>query len=175
MRRPAGRRENSARHESDPAQWPGEDPFLAKAIGPIYGGRMDLLVDLSGAGDRTTRIYQHLLDGIASGRLPPGAKLPATRSFAAELGVARGTVATAYDRLVAEGYLESRVGAGTFVSTAVGPRRLVPAPTGDVRPRAVWDRLPPAVPDAPPLDFDLSVAGPDTRLFPFAVWRRLVS
>lgn len=136
---------------------------------------MDLLVDLSGPGDRTTRIYQHLLDGVAAGRLPPGEKLPATRAMAAELGVARGTVAAAYDRLIAEGYLESRVGAGTFVSRDVGLARPTSAPAGEVRPLAVWDRLPAAVPDAAPLGFDLSVAGPDTRLFPFAVWRRLVS
>lgn len=136
---------------------------------------MDLLVDLTGPGDRAFRIYRHLLDGIASGRLPPGERLPPTRAFAQELGIARGTVATAYDRLVAEGYLETRVGAGTFVSADVGAPRPVAAPAGDVRPRAVWESLPPAVPDAPPLEHDLSVAGPDTRLFPFAVWRRLVS
>lgn len=136
---------------------------------------MDLLVDLSGPGDRVSRIYQHLLDGIASGRLPPGEKLPASRTLARELRVARGTVAAAYDRLGAEGYLETRVGAGTFVSDDVGTPRPVAAPAGDVRPRAVWSELPPAVPDAPPLEFDLSVAGPDTGLFPFAVWRRLVS
>ncbi|HWC24066.1 MAG TPA: PLP-dependent aminotransferase family protein [Flexivirga sp.] len=136
---------------------------------------MDLLVDLSGSGDRTARIYQHLLDGIASGRLPPGERLPATRSMAQELGVARGTVTAAYNRLLAEGYLESRVGAGTFVSREVGTARPASAPVGEVRPLEVWDRLPAAVPDAPSLDYDLSVAGPDTRLFPFAVWRRLVS
>ncbi|WP_446665657.1 MocR-like pyridoxine biosynthesis transcription factor PdxR [Flexivirga sp. B27] len=136
---------------------------------------MDLLVDLSGPGDRATRIYQHLLDGIASGRLPPGERLPATRAMAQELGVARGTVSTAYDRLVAEGYLESRVGAGTFVSREVGSVLPASVPAGEVQPLRMWDTLPAAVPDAPSLDYDLSVAGPDTRLFPFAVWRRLVS
>lgn len=136
---------------------------------------MDLLIDLSGPGDRTSRIYQHLLDGIASGRLPPGEQLPATRAFARELGIARGTVTAAYDRLVAEGYLETRVGAGTFVSAAVAGARPRTAPAGEVRPRRVWDNLPAGVPDAPTLDYDLSVAGPDTNLFPFAVWRRLVA
>jgi GntR family transcriptional regulator/MocR family aminotransferase len=137
--------------------------------------RVDVLLDLGGPGDRTTRIYQHLLDGIASGRLPAGQRLPPTRSMAAELGVARGTVATAYDRLVAEGYLEARVGAGTFVSADAGPARPRRAPGGEVRPRALWDALPPPVPDAPPLALDLSVGGPDTTLFPLPVWRRLVS
>ena len=136
---------------------------------------MDVLLDLDGPGDRATRIYQHLLDGIACGRLPAGQRLPPTRSMAAELGVARGTVATAYDRLVAEGYLEARVGAGTFVSADAGPARPRTAPGGEVRPRALWDALPPAVPDAPPLPLDLSVGGPDTTLFPLPVWRRLVS
>jgi GntR family transcriptional regulator/MocR family aminotransferase len=136
---------------------------------------VDVLLELYGPGDRTTRIYQHLLDGIASGRLPAGQRLPPTRSLAAELGVARGTVAAAYDRLVAEGYLEARVGAGTFVSADARPARRRAAPGGEVRPRPLWDALPPAVPDAPRLELDLSVGGPDTTLFPLPVWRRLVS
>ena len=39
----------------------------------------------------------------------------------------------------------------------------------------MWAALPPAVPDAPSAEFDLSVGGPDTSLFPLATWRRLVS
>ncbi|NNM44562.1 PLP-dependent aminotransferase family protein [Knoellia koreensis] len=136
---------------------------------------MDLLLRFDGPGDRATQIYQHLLEGIASGRLPAGERLPPTRAFASELGVARGTVATAYDRLVAEGYLESRVGAGTFVSADVRPARPRTAPGGDVRPRPIWQSLPAPVPDSPPLELDLSVGGPDTALFPLPVWRRLVS
>ena len=136
---------------------------------------MDVLLHLAGPGDRTTRLYQHLLDGIADGRLPAGQRLPPTRVLAAELGVARGTVAAAYERLAAEGYLETRVGAGTFVSGDARPVRARTAPGGEVRPRAVWEQLPPPVPDAPPLELDLSVGGPDTTLFPLPVWRRLVS
>ena len=89
--------------------------------------------------------------------------------------MSRGTVTTAYDRLTAEGFLVTRVGAGTFVCSDVVPHRTRHAPVGDVRPRAVWATLPPPVLDAPPSEFDLSVGGPDTSLFPLAAWRRLVS
>ena len=132
-------------------------------------------LDGVGVGDRASTLYQHLLDAIVDGRLSAGAKVPPTRELAAELGVSRGTVTTAYDRLTAEGFLVTRVGSGTFVCRDVVPHRTRQAPVGDVRPRAVWATLPSPVPDAPPSEFDLSVGGPDTSLFPLAAWRRLVS
>ncbi|WP_460624676.1 GntR family transcriptional regulator, partial [Isoptericola nanjingensis] len=49
-----------------------------------------------------------LRDAVATGRLEPGATLPSSRTAAAGLGVARGTVAAAVDELVGEGVLESR-------------------------------------------------------------------
>jgi GntR family transcriptional regulator/MocR family aminotransferase len=52
---------------------------------------------------------------ILDGRLAPGARLPGTRKFAAELSVARNTVVSAYEQLLAEGYLEGKVGSGTYV------------------------------------------------------------
>jgi GntR family transcriptional regulator/MocR family aminotransferase len=53
---------------------------------------------------------------ILEGRLRPGARLPATRELAAQLDVSRGTVVSVFEELIAEGYLEGRVGSGTFVS-----------------------------------------------------------
>ncbi|MFI5274431.1 MAG: GntR family transcriptional regulator, partial [Ktedonobacterales bacterium] len=53
---------------------------------------------------------------IVAGRLRSGERLPPTRDLARTLGVARLTVATAYDWLRAEGYVYGRVGAGTFVA-----------------------------------------------------------
>ena len=132
-------------------------------------------LDGAGVGDRASTLYQHLLDAIVDGRLQAGARVPPTRELAAELGVSRGTVSTAYDRLGADGFLVTKVGSGTFVSSDVVAHRTRQAPVGEVRPRAVWATLPPPVPDAPPSEFDLSVGGPDTSLFPLAVWRRLVS
>ena len=140
-----------------------------------YAGPVDLHLAPDLSGDRSAAIYHGLLDAILDGRLAAGERVPPSRELAGSLGVARGTVTTAYDRLTAEGFLVTRVGAGTFVCPDIEPRRARRAPVGDVRPRAVWSALPPPVPDAAPTEFDLSVGGPDTSLFPLAVWRRLVS
>lgn len=53
---------------------------------------------------------------ILAGKLPGGLKPPSARALADELLVSRNTVLTAYDQLVAEGYLESVEGSGTFVA-----------------------------------------------------------
>ncbi|MFL6198790.1 MAG: PLP-dependent aminotransferase family protein [Thermoanaerobaculia bacterium] len=83
------------------------------------------------AVDRTSPVplYRQLYDGfreaILERRLRAGQRIPSTRSLAAELQVSRLPLLNAFDQLVAEGYLESRVGAGTFVadchSGASGP------------------------------------------------------
>ena len=62
------------------------------------------------------QIFAGLRDAILDGRLRPGQRLPATRALADELRVARITVVAAFEQLVAEGYVEGRVGAGTFVA-----------------------------------------------------------
>lgn len=60
-------------------------------------------------------LYEALRDSILRGRLGAGARLPATRDLARQHGVARGTVVAAFSQLRAEGYVQSRVGSGTFV------------------------------------------------------------
>ena len=71
-------------------------------------------------------IYRQLYDwfqrGIVEGRLHPGQRVPSTRSLAAELNVSRIPVLTAYEQLLAEGYLETLKGAGTIVRA----RKLLP-------------------------------------------------
>lgn len=67
-------------------------------------------------------LYVELRSAILEGRLPPGTRLPATRDFAALHGVSRGTVVQVFERLQSEGYLSTRVGAGTWVSERVTPR-----------------------------------------------------
>ncbi|NUT98548.1 MAG: winged helix-turn-helix transcriptional regulator, partial [Saccharothrix sp.] len=82
---------------------------------------VDLHLDLDPGTGRRTGLEHALRDAIRSGRLAPGARLPATRRLAVELGLARNTVAAAYDQLVAEGYLTARRGAGTQVATLPRP------------------------------------------------------
>lgn len=53
---------------------------------------------------------------ILEGRLGPGARLPATRDLALQYGLSRGTILSAFERLKAEGYVEGRVGSGTYVN-----------------------------------------------------------
>ena len=62
------------------------------------------------------QIYEAIRQAILSGILRPTAPLPATRLLSKELGVSRMTVVNAYDQLFAEGYLEAKTGAGTFVA-----------------------------------------------------------
>jgi GntR family transcriptional regulator/MocR family aminotransferase len=62
------------------------------------------------------QIYETIRRSILSGGLPSGRQLPASRLLATQLGVSRMTVVNAYEQLLAEGYLEGRMGAGTFVS-----------------------------------------------------------
>jgi GntR family transcriptional regulator/MocR family aminotransferase len=136
---------------------------------------MEVHVSLVGRKDLTGEIYRQLRRAILDGRLPPGGRLPATRELARRLNVSRTTVTVAYDRLTGEGFITSRVGAGTFVSDDVagsaGPAR--PGP-GALRPRPLWDAVPvPTVFDKP-VSFDFRTGIPDATLFPFQSWRRLL-
>jgi len=75
------------------------------------------------------QLYRELREAVLSGRLPPGARLPSTRSIATELGVSRNTVMGAFDQLLAEGYLEGKVGSGTYVAEKL-PEELLHARSG---------------------------------------------
>ena len=110
-----------------------------------------------------------LRDAVRTGRLAPGTRLPSSRSLAADLGIARNTVADAYAELVAEGWLTARQGSGTRVAEtgrrwpAGRPPRPRPRPPGgpayDLAPRHPRPRLAsrapsgsrrPAAPSPPP-------------------------
>jgi GntR family transcriptional regulator/MocR family aminotransferase len=86
---------------------------------------------------RQQAVFDRLRNGILSGTLQPGSRLPPTRHLATELGVARQTVVLAYERLAAEGYVRARTGSGTFVAPDL--------------PDAAPPRAPMAVPKAAPL------------------------
>jgi GntR family transcriptional regulator/MocR family aminotransferase len=79
----------------------------------------DLLIgdlDRGGSIPLHTQVYTGLRDSILEGRLHPGASMPSTRDLPSLLGVGRNTVLAAYDELQAEGFIESRVGSGTYVA-----------------------------------------------------------
>jgi GntR family transcriptional regulator/MocR family aminotransferase len=65
------------------------------------------------------QIYDAYCEAIVEGRLHSGQRIPSSRSLASELGVSRFPVVNAYAQLLAEGYFESRVGAGTIVSSSL--------------------------------------------------------
>ena len=88
-------------------------------------------------GQLRQQVYEQLRSAIEQGRLPAGTRLPPSREHAASLGVARNTVLWAVQRLQAEGYVEARVGDGTYVSQAAGAapaQGLVAPPRGLSRP-----------------------------------------
>lgn len=64
----------------------------------------------------TRQLYDALRQRVLDGRLVSGTRLPATRDMAAALSISRNSVVRAYDQLYAEGFIESRVGDGTYVS-----------------------------------------------------------
>lgn len=132
-------------------------------------------------------LYRQLYDGfrqaVLDRRLRSGERVPSTRVLAVELGISRLPLLEAFERLVAEGYLESRVGAGTFVAAAVpgapGPERRPLAAAGRGARRSV----------ARDTDFLLDrssepwlrgwgafrVGQPASDRFPFEAWSRLVA
>jgi len=101
---------------------------------------------------------------IVDGELATQLRLPASRSLAAELALSRSTVVTAYDQLVAEGYIEGRRGSGYYVRELAG----IDPPQRNSRPRA--QQIPDlAVTGAMPLTHP---GYPDNRLFPCRQWAR---
>lgn len=75
--------------------------------------------DDPGSGPLYLQLQRRIADGIASGRLAPGASLPAERDMAAMTGLSRVTVRNAIQALVANGQLVQRRGSGTFVAEKV--------------------------------------------------------
>ena len=80
---------------------------------------LTLALDPTTATPLFRQVYEGLRQSILAGRLAPGVRLPATRGLAAELGVSRNTVLNAYEQLLAEGYLEGKIGSGTYVPRAL--------------------------------------------------------
>src|SRR5690242_19276428 len=104
----------------------------------------DLHLELSGPGGRRAALTRALREAVRGGRLLPGTRLPPYRSLAADLGIARNTVADAYAELVAEGWLTARQGSGTRVAEGAAP------PPAGQRADSAAPGAPPRVPKRTP-------------------------
>nr|WP_238420636.1 PLP-dependent aminotransferase family protein [Streptomyces taklimakanensis] len=125
-------------------------------------------MDLGGPGGLRASLMRALREAIRTGRLAPGTRLPSSRSLAADLGVARNTVADAYAELVAEGWLVARQGSGTRVAPRAEP---VAHPSSSAARRPVVERRAARPPDtAPRPRHDLRSGRPDVSAFPRSAW-----
>ncbi len=126
----------------------------APASAPTLGAELLLVLDRS-AGRLRAQLERALRDAVRCGRLPAGARLPPSRTLAADLGVSRRLVVEAYEQLVAEGWFESRTGAGTTV---------VARPDVVAQPRRATERRGPR--------YDFFPGVPDLAAFPRAEYGR---
>jgi len=154
----------------------------------IHSGDHAVWLELDGQGALHRQTYRALRGAILSGRLAAGARLPSTRSLAAEAGVARNTAIQAFDQLVAEGYAVTRHGAGTFVAAplpeapAARPAR-AGARGARVRLSSHGERVRRAAPPGglswnpprPRLPYDFRYGEPAYADLPYAKWCRLLA
>ena len=77
---------------------------------------LDFGIDRADAEPIQSQIARQIRELVLESRLKPGAKLPSSRSLAEQLQVARATVVEAYEQLLGEGYVETRLGSGTRVA-----------------------------------------------------------
>ncbi|HEY3262393.1 MAG TPA: PLP-dependent aminotransferase family protein [Pseudonocardiaceae bacterium] len=123
---------------------------------------MDLHLELNRAGGQAAaQLAAGLRDAVRSGRLAAGTRLPPSRTLAADIGVSRGPVVEAYEQLVAEGFLISRQGAGTWVADVA---RRAAAPAGAPAPASGPTN------GRPPIEYNLMPGTPDLADFPRGQW-----
>ena len=87
-----------------------------------------LAVDFDSSLPLHRQLYDRLREAILAGQLVAGMRLPSTRTLASDLGVSRNTVLQAFDQLIAEGYVEGKHGAGTYVARVLPDELLAPRP-----------------------------------------------
>jgi GntR family transcriptional regulator/MocR family aminotransferase len=147
-----------------------------------------MLLNLRGTGGPLyRRIYHALKSGIHAGRFGAAARLPSTRTLAADLGVSRNTVMLAYEQLAAEGYVVSRHRSTTSVAAATPPRTsfATSGARSEAPPRisSYAQRLTknPALPPSgsyaprPGIRYDFRYGLPTVDEFPLEIWRRLLA
>src|SRR3954453_11479335 len=120
-----------------------------------------LVLDRSAAVPLGEQVQAALRTAIRAGRLRSGERLPSTRQLADQLGVSRGLVVSAYEQLLAEGYVVSTVGSGTRVADALtGSGHSIPSEASEADPARLTTM--------PEIDFGYGV--PDLRAFSTRDW-----
>ena len=129
------------------------------------------------------QVYDGLRQAILDGRLRPGQRIPSTRGLAADLGVSRLPVLSAYEQLLHEGYLVGRTGSGTFVSRdlpddllrapAIGRRTASGRRGTGIRNRPALNQPLPSSWSLPVVPFQIGL--PALDLFPRSAWAKLVA
>ncbi|MGO1767453.1 DNA-binding protein [Advenella sp. S44] len=114
------------------------------------------------------QIYLRLRNAIADGLISPGQRIPAARALAKELGLARGTIESAYSLLASEGYVQARGQAGTVVMPGLEHLGGTPLPGKPVSISLA------ALPQYPPIaPFQMGLPALDA--FPRKIWARLAA
>jgi GntR family transcriptional regulator/MocR family aminotransferase len=149
------------------------------------GGSLLLSVAIDPRSQRpvSTQLYVSLREMILSAAFSAGDRLPASRTLARDLNLSRTTVIEAFDRLTAEGLVESRTGSGTYVSVALRADRPKPAVPSVPAVAAAAPRLSRVMRDAVARFSDrrrlahvphaFTTALPAFDAFPMAQWARL--
>jgi GntR family transcriptional regulator / MocR family aminotransferase len=144
---------------------------------------MQLTIPLSKKGGPLfQQVYRGLREGILSGTLREGQKLPSTRDLAEQLGISRTVALLAYDQLLAEGFAAGRAGSGTYVRNGVRlGRPASPEYSAKVRltkfgalAAAAWTRMNFPVRADRSLPYDFAYGRSDLETFPFEMWRRIL-
>jgi GntR family transcriptional regulator/MocR family aminotransferase len=141
------------------------------------GPELEIALALPDPQARRTRrdLYEQMRNAIRAGRLMAGLRMPASRHLAGRLGVSRNTVTTVYERLVSEGLLVTRPGAGTFVTEghAPGTRQMPPIEmAGRLGPFGPPRRMPAFGRD---IRYPFVLGVPDLRSFSWTVWRQIAN
>lgn len=123
------------------------------------------------------QLYQIIHDAINAGKLASDCKLPSSRYLSKEVDISRITVSLVYERLVAEGYLYSKKGSGTYVSKLITP--LKPPPNlSEPSPWVYSERGAKLLRNesSPPQPYGEFVPGiADVKAFPFYLWRKILA
>ncbi len=157
--------------------------------GTSSGTYLLTLVDIDRNGDQP--IYRQLYDGlrqaIISGRLEAGVRLPSSRDMAQLFGVSRNTVLEAIEQLIAEGYLDTKRGSGTYITINLPQELMELDSTGQITPlihpeqRSISARgqqltameFTPRRTTNP--DYVFTIGMPSVEIFPFSIWSRIMS